>query len=256
MERRDTPCDNAVQAGVPGSPGRALADEQKIREPGKNIVGLTLVLPDGELLRTGSYAVEGVDDFWEHAPGPDLVSLFRGSAGSTGIIAEMTIKLHAWPSDPCLPEPAAGRPSIPTCHDDRYDRPDPPKNFRLYWMEYSDLETQIQALREFAHAGVGIGLNATGIYNVYYCSATQEQTLKWAAENFFPAYNIYIISGGFTSERQLDYEEKVIRAIAQKFGGVFLSPDYKPEVLGGPAALEPRLHPACLRLPDVAPFLS
>ena len=69
---------------------------------GKNIVGLTMVLPDGEILKTGSYAVAGVDDFWEHAPGPDLVSMFRGSAGASGIIAELTIKLHPWPGEKYL----------------------------------------------------------------------------------------------------------------------------------------------------------
>ena len=222
-----TLCKISSQAAL----GGLWQTSKKYGTMGKNIIGLTVVLPDGEILRTGSYAVEGVDDFWEYAPGPDLVSLFRGSAGSSGIIAEMTIKLHAWPSDPCMPEPEAGRPCIQTYHDDRYDRPEPPENFRLYWMEFPDIETQIQALREFAHAGVGIGLNATGIYNAYYCSATQAQTLKWVAEKFFPAYNIYIITGGFTSGRQLAYEEKVIRAIAKKYDGTFLSSDYKPEVL-------------------------
>jgi len=36
---------------------------------------------------------------------------------------------------------------------------------------------------------------------------------------------------GITSEKQLVYEEKVIRAIAKKYGGTLLSSDYKPEVL-------------------------
>jgi FAD/FMN-containing dehydrogenase len=48
----------------------------------KNVVGFTVVLPDGEILRTGSQAVEGVEDFYEFAPGPDLYSLFRGSSGA------------------------------------------------------------------------------------------------------------------------------------------------------------------------------
>jgi len=222
-----TLCKISSQAAL----GGLWQTSKKYGTMGKNIIGLTMVLPDGEILRTGSYAVEGVDDFWEYAPGPDLVSLFRGSAGSSGIIAEMTIKLYTWPSGSSMPEPKAGRPCIQTYHDDRYDRPDPPEKFKLHWMEFQDIDTQIRALRELGHAGVGIGLNATGIYNVYYCSATQQQTLKWVADKFFPAYNIYIISGGFTSEKQLAYEEKVIWAVAKKYGGTFLSSDYKPEVL-------------------------
>ena len=198
---------------------------------GKNIVGFTMVLPDGEILKTGSYAVEGVDDFWEYAPGPDLYSLIRGSSGSTGIITELTIKLHPWTGEVALPEPKTGRPSIRDYYDERYDKADPPKNHRLYWIEFKDLDTQIQALRDFAHAGVGIGLNAAGVYNAYYCSPTQELTLKRVTEKFFPAYNLYIISVGFTSDKQLAYEEKVIKKIAETHGGVFLSSEHKPEVL-------------------------
>ncbi len=197
----------------------------------KNVIGLTVVLPDGEILKTGSYAVDGVDDVYDYAPGPDLYSLFRGSSGGSGIIAELTIKLYPWPGEKVLPEPKAGRPSIRTYHEDKYDWSEPPKNFRLHWIEFPDMETQIQALREVGHSGIGIGLNATGIYNVYYCSATQDQTLKWLDEKFFPAYNLYLISSGNISEKQLDYEEKVLKKISDSLGGTFLSKDYKPEVL-------------------------
>lgn len=203
---------------------------------GKNIIGLTMVLPDGEIVRTGSYAVAGVDDFWEHAPGPDLLSLFRGSAGASGIIAEITIKLHPWPGEDYLPEPAAGRPCIRTYADDRYDHAEPPGMHRLYWFEFPDIASQIQALREIGHAGIGIGLNAAGIYNAYYCSATQDLTIKRVTEKFFPPYNLYLISAGVTSERQLEYEEKVVKTIAAKYGGKLISPEYKPEVL---EALQP-----------------
>ena len=197
----------------------------------KNIVGFTVVLPDGEILKTGSHAIEGMDDFWEYAPGPDLYSLFRGSAGSNGILAEVSIKLYPWPGGAELPEPEAGRPCIRNYNDDRYDHAPPPEHHRLHWLEFPDIDSQIKALRETAHAGIGIGLNATGIYNVYYCSATQEQTLKWVNEQFFPPYNLYVISMGITSDKQLAYEEKVIRTIAKKYGGTLLSSDYKPDVL-------------------------
>ena len=220
-------CKISSQAALAG----LFQTSKKYGSLGKNIVGLTMVLPDGEILKTGSHAVEGVDDFWEHAPGPDLVSLIRGSAGSAGVIAEITIKLHPWPGDAALPEPKAGRPCIRTYSDDRYDSADPPKNFRLHWMEFPEIDSQIKALREVAHAGIGIGLNATGIYNVYYCSATQEQTLKWVKEQFFPPYNLYVISGAYTSEKQLAYEEKVLKKIADNFGGTFLSSEYKKDVL-------------------------
>ena len=197
----------------------------------KNIVSLTLVLPDGEILKTGSGSVDAVEDFWEYAPGPDLYGLFRGSSGTLGIFAELTVKLHPWAGGRELPEPPAGRPSIQSYQNEKYDHAPPPEHHRLYWIEYKDMESEIKALRKAAHSGIGIGLNATGIYNCYYCSTTQEQTIKRFKEAFFPPYNIYIICAGITSDAQLDYADKVIKKIIAETGGRLLARDYKPEVL-------------------------
>lgn len=198
---------------------------------GRNIISLTLVLPDGEILKTGSNSVDSVDDFWEHAPGPDLYGLFRGSSGSLGIITETTVKLHHWAGGKELPEPPAGRPSIQSFRQDKYDHAPPPENHKLYWIEYKDIDSQIKALRKAAHAGISIGLNATGIYNCYYCSTTQEETIKRFKEDFFPPYNMYLICTGITSEKQLDYADKVLKKIIDDTGGKLLSKDYKAEVL-------------------------
>ncbi len=197
----------------------------------KGIVSVKLVTPTGEILQTGSGAAAGLDNFWEYAPGPDLFSLIRGSGGTTGIITELTVKLHPWAGEEALPEPPAGRPCILDYEKAEYDESPPPKGHRLYWVEFPDLETQITALREVGHAGVGIGLNAAGVYNSYYCSQTQEQTVRRFEEGFFPPWNLYVVTSGVTSEDQLEYEEKVLRQIIEETGGMFLSEDYKPEVL-------------------------
>jgi hypothetical protein len=81
-----------------------------------------------------------------------------------------------------------------------------------------------------------MGLNATGVYNAYYCSQTQALTLERVRKHFFPPYNCYIILGGFVSERQIDWEAAVFRDIIREAGGIFLSESHKPEVL---AALAP-----------------
>jgi len=198
---------------------------------GKNIVSFKMVLPDGEILKTGSSSVDSVDDFWEFAPGPDLYGLFRGSSGTLGVITELTVKLHSWAGGKELPEPPAGRPSIQPYHQEKYDHAPPPELHRLYWIEYKNLASEIKALREVAHSGIGIGLNAAGVYNCYYCTPTQEHTIKRFKENFFPPYNIYIICTGITSKKQLDYADKVIKKIVLETDGKLLSEDYKPEVL-------------------------
>ena len=202
----------------------------------RNIVSTTVVLPTGELLQTGSDAVAGVKPFWEYGPGPDLLSMVRGNAGSGGMITEITVKLHPWPGGPVMPEPPAGRPCIHDYQEARFDTVPPPPNVKLLWVEFPDYDTQIEALNRIAQAGIGMGLNATGVYNAYYCSQTQDMTLDRVKNKFFPPYNCYIILCGFTSPGQIAYEEKVFRTIIDEVGGTFLSDSHKPEVL---AALQP-----------------
>jgi len=197
----------------------------------RNIVDIKLVLPNGEIMRTGSHTVAGADASWEDGPGPSLLGVIRASAGTTGIITEITVKLHTWVGGEEMPEPPAGRPSIPSYFEERFDHAPPPERHRLYWIEFPDYDSEIKAYREVAHSGIGIGLNAAGVYSAYYCSPTQKMTEERAKEKFFPSWNLYIIVAGITSDRQIDYEEKVIREIAGECGGRLLSEDYKPEVL-------------------------
>jgi len=220
-------CKISSQAALAG----LFQTSMKYGTMGKNIVSLKMVLPDGEILKTGSSSVDSVDDFWEFAPGPDLHGLFRGSSGTLGIITELTVKLHPWVGGGELPEPPAGRPSIRTYHQEKYDHAPPPELHRLYWIEYKDLDSEIKALREVSHSGIGIGLNAAGVYNCYYCTPTQEETIKRFKENFFPPYNIYIICTGITSKKQLDFADRVINKIILETDGKLLSKDYKPKVL-------------------------
>jgi hypothetical protein len=197
----------------------------------RNIVSIKLVTPTGDVLVTGSDAVSGIDTFWEYGPGPDLFSLVRGSGGTTGIITEIVVKLHAWPGGENLPEPPAGRPCIQTYQQAAYDTGPSPKRFKLLWVEFPDFETELKALRAIGQACIGAGLNATGVYNAYYCSQTQDLTLERVASKFFPPYNCYVIIQGTVSERQVEYEEHVLRDIIAEIGGAFLSESYKPEVL-------------------------
>ncbi len=198
----------------------------------RNIVSVKMVLPDGEILTTGSRSIPRAGDFWEYGPGPDLLGLQRCGLGTNGIVTEITVKLHAWVGDESFPDIPGGRPNLTDPHDPKYDTPAGPlQNHRVFWIEFENFETQIKAMREIAHSGIAVGLNAPGVYSAFYCSQTQDMTIERCRKKFFPDWNCYVILAGTTSEQQLDYEEKVLRQIIDEVGGTFLSEEYKPEVL-------------------------
>lgn len=204
----------------------------------RNIISVTWVLPDGEVMKTGSAAMPGAGNFFEYAPGPDLLALAKGSIGTAGIFTEVTMKLHTWVGGAVLPEDA-GRPSIANYYkmveaneiNPGFDRPPTPDLHKIFWFEFPDMETEVEALYQIGQSGIGIALNATGVYNAFWMCATQELSEKRERENFCPPFLVYAVLAGITSEDQLAYEEKVLRAIVGENRGKFLSKDYKPDVL-------------------------
>jgi len=69
----------------------------KYGDQSQSISGLEVVLADGSLVRTGSWAVEGMPPFGR-VPLPDLSGLFIGWQGTTGIATRMAFQL--WPQHP------------------------------------------------------------------------------------------------------------------------------------------------------------
>lgn len=59
-------------------------------------VALEVVMPDGALLRTGSWGGERGDlnRYFRYAYGPDLTGLFRGSLGNFGVVTKMVTMLR------------------------------------------------------------------------------------------------------------------------------------------------------------------
>ncbi|MEW6441460.1 MAG: FAD-binding oxidoreductase [bacterium] len=68
----------------------------------ESIVSMTLVTPEGEILKTGSSAVPRVGDVPVLGPGPGVGGMFQSAEGNFGICTEMTLQLYTenpWPRD-------------------------------------------------------------------------------------------------------------------------------------------------------------
>ncbi|MEW5946941.1 MAG: FAD-binding oxidoreductase [bacterium] len=62
-----------------------------------HIVNMTVVLPDGDILKTGSGACPGAGSVNVGGPGPELGGMFESSYGMFGVVTEMTVQLYHWP---------------------------------------------------------------------------------------------------------------------------------------------------------------
>jgi len=60
------------------------------------IIGMEVVLPNGDLLKLGSFAYEDGEESANcpHSPGPDVMGLFLGSFGSMGVVVKAKFKLN------------------------------------------------------------------------------------------------------------------------------------------------------------------
>jgi len=63
----------------------------------ESVIALTVILADGQVLRTGARGPDGNTPFYRHY-GPDLAGLFCGDCGTLGIKAEITMRLIRTPA--------------------------------------------------------------------------------------------------------------------------------------------------------------
>ncbi len=64
---------------------------------GDHVLSLDVVLPNGDVIRTGSAANPGAEPVERYANGPDLTGLFMGSYGILGVITSVVYRLRRIP---------------------------------------------------------------------------------------------------------------------------------------------------------------
>jgi len=188
----------------------------RIGLPHRRILGTELVLPDGELVKLGSLALQD-DPFWGEGLGPDLRGLLRGFTGHRGflgIVTKMAIKLL--PFQPERLEPTGISPNttlqLPTK--------------RVKWINFTmpSKDAMKQAMYEMAKAEIGAGVTKVPLFwrAIARANSKEEFWELWSKENEETISNFHILRVllmGFASEEQLEYEERVLMDIITELGG-------------------------------------
>lgn len=183
----------------------------------RNVLGVEWILPTGDILTTGSLATAEGDYFWGEGPGPDARGLLRGligNRGSLGIVTRIAVKLYPWPGPQVLP--TDGITPLRTCEL-------PPERFRWYLFTYPTLNEAIETIREISKSEIGgiVHLWPPTYYNWWWAKSFEEYWTTWTQEYWQKNVSncVVVCLWGFASEKQVNYEEKLLMDIINETGG-------------------------------------
>ena len=197
------------------------------------LLGFEMVLPNGEILRSGSISQAGSDWIWNDGPGPDLRGFLRGAqfghAGGMGMVTKVSTRLFPWSGPNVFPTQGNALEKVSEF---------PPDKFRWYMVSFPHkypeeeeygIKKACDLQYELAKAEIGavVQHNAKQ-FLLSWASRTKEEFHEGMAKDVFPhGYNIVGLCA-ITSLEQLEYEEKVLRHIVEKQGGTFLTEEDEP----------------------------
>jgi glycolate oxidase len=185
--------------------------------PCRRILGAEWVLPDGEMLHLGSLSL-GDDPYWGEGPGPDLRGLLRGWIGwfgSMGIVTRMAVKLL--PFQPERLEMSGISPHTTLLL---------PTN-RMKWFNFRmpDRTSLVDAMYEMGRSEIGAAATKVPIFWRYIARSKSKEEFwdQWGSEqagrDVEKDHILRVLLIGYTSEAQLQYEERVLMDIIQEYGG-------------------------------------
>lgn len=209
----------------------------------RNILAFEWVLPTGEMVKTGS--LNSGSWIWGEGPGPDLRGLIKGLFGvgsGLGIVTKMAVKLNQWPGPRDFTSCIRGSaPYVDSAWKGGWKMEFhlPSDKIRNYVIAYSSIEKLCGAIIKLGDAEVCTSVAHIPAWFMC-CESAQSQEEFWDLwnNNYYqtlgnilgpgvPAYALLVTIAGFTSPKQLDYEEKVLTKIVEETGGKFVPKDSK-----------------------------
>lgn len=203
-----------------------------------NLIAAEWVLPNGEILRTGSLGADG-SWFCGEGPGPSLRAILRGgvgTAGDMGICTRMSIKLAPWPGPKHLP-------SVGRAPAYKADLPD---NFKCYTLCFPSWDVWAQGVQMMHESRIiytghrqfnmfGCDLKAA-VVNMLADADKQLCDLpdlledpEVAEETKRMRCDMQVVLAGMTP-REMEYKEKVLDEILSRLGGWKSPMMLKPEL--------------------------
>ncbi len=203
---------------------------------GRNLLGLEMVLPDGEIMRSGTLTTATGDYAWGEGPGLEAAGLLRGAMGAMGTLGIVTragVKLHSWPG-----------PKIWPCEGVQPEKSTrlPEDIFRTFIFSYGTLEACIEGVRELGEAEIaGVVLQPNPFDLVMLAARNREDFwARWQSDfwqrQIHQRHLVLVNLWGYAGAAQVDYETTVLKEIVTETGGEFFPEDVlawlAPEVEG------------------------
>ena len=182
----------------------------------RGILAMEWILPTGEQLRTGSAGLLGAGDFLGEGPGPDLRGLLRNNFGGLGICTKMAVKLHPWTGPDIFP--VIGITPDKICKW-------PKEKVKGYMLSFPTRQSVADAMYEIGRAEIGVVCFQLGPNMIlqFQHKSIEEYWKNFESGKYLHEKNLlFVVLVGLSSEKQLIYEDKVLRQIVLENSGKLL----------------------------------